>query len=419
MNVDDIKGKTIALAASGGLDSCTVTRWLTDRDVKVLSITADIGQPDETDIEDIKRRMIASGAIEAILIDLKEELAETAVTMLIAGTRYEGGYWNTTGIARHVTTRGLLQEMKKRHVQVLVHGCTGRGNDQVRFQLVANMLDPKVSVYAPWRDDAFLEHFGGRREMIAFCEARGLPITATQDKPYSTDSNFLGLTHEAGKLEHLDVAADFIEPGMGVFPKDAPDRQESFTVRLEKGYPVEVNGESVDALHALLKANEMGGRNGIGIGIHTVENRFVGIKSRGVYESPGLSLLWECYELILQQILDRRARRFYDRISNALAEQIYQGYYYDLASQMMRQSLQPIAHLLTGTVTVKLYKGKVTFESSEGVPHSLYSEETASMEAVGDYDHRDSEGFLNVLGVGARAGHFSGQIEPSLLEGLV
>ncbi len=419
MNVDDIKGKTIALASSGGLDSCTVTRWLTDQDVKVLSIAADIGQPDETNIEDVKTRMMASGAIDAVLVDLKEELAETAVTLLIAGARYEGGYWNTTGIARHVTTHGLLREMKNHNVDVLAHGATGRGNDQVRFQLVANMLDPKVGVYAPWRDDAFLAHFGGRREMIAYCEAKGIPITATQDKPYSTDANFLGLTHEAGKLEYLDVASDFIDPGMGVFPKDAPDVEELFTVRLEKGRPVEVNGESIDALNALLKANEIGGRNGIGIGIHAVENRFVGIKSRGVYESPGLSLLWECYELILQQVLDRRARRFYDRNSLALAEQIYQGYYYDLASQMMCQSLQPVANLLSGTVSVRLYKGTVTFASSENVPHSLYSEETASMEAIGDYDHRDSEGFVNVLGVGARADHTSGQIEPSLLKGLI
>jgi len=418
MKLDDLKGKTIALAASGGLDSCTVTRWLTDNDVKVLSITADIGQPDEKNIEDIQSRMVASGAIDAVLVDVKEDLAEEAVTMLVAGARYEGGYWNTTGIARHVTTRGLLKEMKNHGVDVLAHGATGRGNDQVRFQLVANMLDPEVDVYAPWRDDAFLGHFGGRREMIAFCEAREIPITATQDKPYSTDANLLGLTHEAGKLESLEVAADFIDPGMGVFPKDAPDQEETFSVRIEKGVPVEVNGEPVDALNALLKANEIGGRNGIGIGIHTVENRFVGIKSRGVYESPGLSLLWECYELILQQVLDRRARRQYDQISAALAEQIYQGYYYDLASQMMRQSLVPVASLLTGTMTVKLYKGTVTFDSSEKVPHSLYSEETASMEAIGDYDHRDSEGFLNVLSVGAKADHSSGQIESRLLEGL-
>lgn len=418
MTVDDIKGKTIALASSGGLDSCTIARWLADHNVKVLSISADIGQPDEKNIDDIKTRMLAAGAYDAILVDLKEELAEAAVTMLIANARYEGGYWNTTGIARYVTTRGLLEEMKKHGIDVLAHGATGRGNDQVRFHLAAAMLDPKVSVYAPWRDDACLEQFGGRKEMIAYCQAREIPITATQDKPYSTDANLLGLTHEAGKLEYLDVAADEIDPGMGVFPKDAPDKQELFTVRLEKGRPVEINGESVDALQALMTANEIGGRNGVGIGIHTVENRFVGIKSRGVYESPGLSLLGECYELILQQILDRRARNMYDSLSGALAEQIYQGYYYDLASQMMRQALQPVADLMTGTVSVKLYKGTVTFASSEGVDHSLYSEETASMEAIGDFDHRDSEGFLQVLGVSSRANHKAGQIEKSLLKGL-
>jgi argininosuccinate synthase len=275
-----------------------------------------------------------------------------------------------------------------------------------------------VQVYAPWRDDAFLEHFGGRREMIAFCQAKGLPIRATQDKPYSTDANLLGLTHEAGKLEHLDVAADFIEAEMGAFPKQAPDEAESFSVELERGLPVRVNGESVDPTQALVNANEIGGRHGVGIGIHTVENRFVGIKSRGVYESPGMSLLGACYELLLQQVLDRRARRFYDSVSAALAEQIYQGYYYDLGSLMMRRSLAPVVELLTGSVSVSVYKGTVIYQSSGGVTHSLYSPELSSMEAIGDYDHRDSEGFLNVLSVGAKANHAARLIEGRLLEGI-
>jgi argininosuccinate synthase len=418
MTVSDLRGKTVALASSGGLDSCTVTKWLVDRGVDVVSLTADIGQPDEVDIEDIRTRMLACGAQEAVLIDLKADLAETAIAMLIGQARYEGGYWNTTGIARHVTTRGLLREMSRRGIDVLAHGATGRGNDQVRFQLVANMLKPTVTVYAPWRDSAFLDRFGGRKEMIDFCNAHNLPITATYEKPYSTDANFLGLTHEAGKLESLDVAADFIEPGMGVFPAQAPDVSEEFTVRLEEGRPVQINGRDVDAVTAILEANEVGGRNGVGIGIHTVENRFVGIKSRGVYESPGLCLLSVCYEFLLQQVLDRRARRFYDSISADLAEQIYQGYYYDLATQMMQGALLPVAKLLTGTVTVAAYKGTVLFKSSQDVPHSLYSEETASMEDVGDYDHRDSEGFLNVLGVSAKAEHAAGQISQELLEDL-
>ena len=227
MTITDLHGQKVALASSGGLDSCTVTKWLVDRGVDVVSLTADIGQPDETDIDDIRKRMLACGAEEAVLIDLKAELAETAIAMLIGQARYEGGYWNTTGIARHVTTRGLLEEMKQRDINVLAHGATGRGNDQVRFQLVANMLDPRITVYAPWRDHAFLDMFGGRKEMIDFCNGYNLPITATYEKPYSTDANFLGLTHEAGKLEYLDVAADFIEPGMGVFPALAPDKAEN------------------------------------------------------------------------------------------------------------------------------------------------------------------------------------------------
>jgi len=417
MTVNEIRGKTVALAASGGLDSCTVTRWLVDEGVDVVSVTADIGQPDEEDIEDIRQRMLACGAREAVLVDLKADLAEAALAMLVAGARYEGGYWNTTGIARHVTTRGILREMSARGICVLGHGATGRGNDQVRFQLVANMLNPNVQVYAPWRDDAFLEHFGGRREMIAYCQARGLPVTATQDKPYSTDANLLGLTHEAGRLEYLDVGADFVDPGMGVLPRRAPDSPEAFTITLESGRPVRIGGEDVDAVEAILRANEVGGRNGVGIGIHTVENRFVGIKSRGVYESPGMCLLSACYEFLLQQVLDRRARRLYDTLSSALAEQIYQGYYYDLASQMMRGALAPVLNLLSGTVTVEAYKGTVLYKSSEGTVHSLYSAETASMEAIGDYDHRDSEGFLNVLGVGAKAVHSSGMMEPDVLKG--
>lgn len=409
MTVHELKEKTIALAASGGLDSCTICRWLTDQGVTVIAVTADIGQPDETEINDVKKRMLACGAKEAVVVDLKRELAEEAVTLLIAGARYEGGYWNTTGIARHVTTRGILREMAARGIPVMAHGATGRGNDQVRFQLVANMIDPSVRVYAPWRDDAFLEYFGGRREMIAFCQARSLPVKATQEKPYSTDANLLGLTHEAGRLEYLDVGADFIEPGMGVFPQDAPDHPEPFTVALEEGRPASVNGEPVDALQALMKANDVGGRHGVGIGIHTVENRFVGIKSRGVYESPGLSLLASCYEFLLQQILDRRTRRLYETLSSGLAEQIYQGCYYDLASQMTKGALERLRPHLTGSVTVLVYKGSVLFQASEGVSSSLYAPERSSMEAVGDYDHRDSEGFLNVLGVGAKAQHASGQ----------
>ena len=409
MTVDQLKGKTVGAAVSGGLDSCTITRWLVDNGVNVVCFTADLGQPDEENMDEICERMLACGAQEAVIIDAKDELAMAGIKVIQSQAKYEGGYWNTTGIARHITVEALLPEMERRDISILSHGCTGRGNDQVRFQIATNMLNPNFEVYAPWRDPAFLEQFGGRKEMIDFCNAHGLPIRATHEKPYSTDANMLGLTHEAGRLESLKTPAGFITPGMGAHPKDAPDDVEHFTVTFDRGIPLEVNGSPVIPFQALTEANRIAGRNGVGIGIHTVENRFVGIKSRGVYESPGMELLGQCYDFLLQLILDRRARRVFDRVSVDVAEQIYQGYWFDTATQSMLASIEPFTRMASGDITVALYKGNIAFHSAGGVIHSLYSEETSSMEAIGDFNHADSEGFLSVLGVSAKALSAAGQ----------
>ena len=409
MNMDQLKGKTVGAALSGGLDSCTITRWLADNGVQVVSFTADLGQPDESNMEDIRERLLACGAEEAVIVDAKEELAEAGIKMVQAQAKYEGGYWNTTGIARHITVRTLLPEMEKREIRILAHGSTGRGNDQVRFQLATNMLNPNFAVYAPWRDSLFLQTFGGRKEMIDFCNSRNLPIKASHETPYSTDANLLGLTHEAGKLESLRTPADSIVPGMGVHPKDAPDEAEQFTVVFEKGVPTKINGAPVTPLQAFAAANEIGGRNGVGIGIHAVENRFVGIKSRGVYESPGMELLGRCYEFLLQLVLDRRARRTLENVSAAIGEQIYQGYWFDPATQSLLASIGCFTRLVSGEISVALYKGNVTFHAAGSAPNSLYSEETSSMEAIGDFDHSDSEGFVAVLGVSAKALSKTGQ----------
>ena len=411
MTVDQLKGKTVGAAVSGGLDSCTITRWLVDNGVNVVCFTADLGQPDEENMGEICERMLACGAQEAVIVDAKDELAMAGIKVIQSQAKYEGGYWNTTGIARHITVEALLPEMEKRGINILSHGCTGRGNDQVRFQIATNMLNPNFEVYAPWRDPAFLEHFGGRKEMIDFCNAHGLPIRASHEKPYSTDANMLGLTHEAGRLESLKTPAGFITPGMGVHPKDAPDDVEHFTVTFDRGIPLEVNGSPVIPFQALAEANRIAGRNGVGIGIHTVENRFVGIKSRGVYESPGMELLGRCYEFLLQLILDRRSRRVFEQVSVVVAEQIYQGYWFDTATQSMLASIEPFTRMASGDITVALYKGNIAFHSAGGVIHSLYSEETSSMEAIGDFNHADSEGFLAVLGVSAKALSAAGQTE--------
>ncbi len=408
----DLKGQTVAFAASGGLDSCTVTKWLSEHGVNVVAFTADIAQPDETDFSEIERRMRLSGATDYVGIQLHDMIAESGIEVIQFQARYEGDYWNTTGIGRHVIVAGMIPEMAKRGIKVLGHGATGRGNDQVRFQLCTNMLDPTVSVYAPWRDEAFLSQFRGRTEMIDYCEKHKLPIKASKSAPYSTDANLLGLTHEAGQLEHLTVGPWFVTPGMGVKPEQAPDKVEEISVTFEAGRPTAINGKAVSAFQAIKTANEIGGRNAVGICSHLVENRFVGIKSRGVYEAPGMEILGTAFKYLLQLVLDRRSRELYDAISPFVAKQIYQGYGFDLATHMARETIKPVLALMNGTIGLKLYKGTITFASAVDVPHQMYSESNASMEAIGEFNHADSEGFLRVLQVSARALAANGQVTP-------
>jgi argininosuccinate synthase len=409
MNVSDLKGQTIAFAASGGLDSCTITHWLTEHGVKVVSFTADLAQPDETDFGAIETRMRACGAVDFVGMPLQKEMAELGIEGIQTQACYESRYWSTTPFGRQVTTSGIVAAMKQRGLTIVGHGATGRGNDQVRFQLITNMLEPSFKVYAPWRDEAFLSRFGGRMQMIDYCEQHGLPIKASREKSYSTDANLLGLTHESGALESLQTPAHFVAPEMGVYPEQAPDKAEEFTVRFEKGWPVSINGKPVDALKALTIANAIGGKHGIGIGLHLVENRFVGIKSRGVYEAPGMELLGTCYGLLLQLVLDRRARELFDQLSATISKQLYQGYWNDLATRMARKAVAEITALATGTIKVSLYKGVIAYVASDDAPHSLFTND-GSMEDEGNFDHKDSEGFLGVLGVHARGIAKAGQI---------
>jgi argininosuccinate synthase len=410
MNAQELIGKTVAFAGSGGLDSCTITRWLTNQGVNVVCFTADLGQPDEEDMSAVRDRMLQAGAKDFVLLPVQAEIAEAGLQVVQAQACYEGRYWNTTGIARCVLTKAMILAMKERGLTIFSHGATGRGNDQVRFQLITNMLAPDFEVYAPWRDESFLARFPGRSEMIDFCQESGLTVSATKEKPYSTDANLLGLTHESGKLEELTTPAQFVTPIMGCYPSQAPDVTEQVTLSFDKGRPVKVNGQSVSLVEALQQLNAIGGKLGIGMGTHLVENRFVGIKSRGVYESPGVEILGTSYALLLQLILDRRAREFYDQLSLLVAKQIYQGYWFDLTSQMAMNAVQHIASLATGDITVSLYKGNISFVAANHTPHSLYSEENASMEGIGSYNHADSEGLLRVFGVSARVLATSGQV---------
>ena len=281
MNIADLKGQKVMLAASGGLDSCTITHWLQSQGLEVVAYTADLGQPDEERIEDIRSRMQACGAAEMILDDRREAICQAGIQLVQAQARYEGGYWNTTGIARHVTVAGMLPHMQERGIQIMAHGATGAATTKSASNWRRRCSRHTSRCTLPGATRISCKTFGGRSEMIAYCQGHGLPITATQDKPYSTDANILGLTHEAGQLEDLQTPASLTEPGMGCFPQQAPDAAEVFTVRFEAGTPVAINGHAVAPVEAIEQSNAIAGRHGVGIGLHAVENRFVGIKSRG------------------------------------------------------------------------------------------------------------------------------------------
>ncbi|MFL2803420.1 MAG: argininosuccinate synthase [Dehalococcoidia bacterium] len=392
-------------AVSGGLDSCTVAHWLSAKDVDVHCFTVDLGQPDEKKLDDVSTRMLGSGAKSSNILDGKNDLAEAGLKVIQSQARYEGGYWNTTGIARPVTVQQILPEMKKQNIDVLFHGATGRGNDQVRFQLASNMINPNVKVYAPWRDQEFLQQFPGRQQMLDYCEINSIPIKPSKESRYSTDANFLGLTHEAGDLENISISPDFVETIMGEWPWNAKENPDYVTIKWDKGVPVEINGTQLSLVDAFTTANKIAGDHGVGIGTHVIENRFVGIKSRGIYESPGMELLGQSYEFLLQFILDRRSRELFSDLSSTISRQIYQGYWLDLSTSMSLKSLDLITQFATGTIQVKLYKGGVYFDSADdslnSMPHSLYTND-GSMEDEGGYDHSDAEGFLNVLGVSAK-----------------
>ena len=408
MNWRELKenGHTVlAGAVSGGLDSCTVSHWLTAKGFDVRCYTVDLAQPDEESLDAVAQRMVACGASSAELVDGREALAEAGLKVLQSQARYEGGYWNTTGIARPITVRAILPRIESEGAGVLFHGATGRGNDQVRFQLAANTLAPGLDVYAPWRDQEFVEEFPGRRQMVEYCLANDLPIKPPGEATYSTDANFLGLTHEAGDLEDVGKPPGFVEPGMGVWPWDAPSTPEVAAVRWEAGVPVALNGREMGLFDIFEEANRVAGAHGVGIGSHVVENRFVGVKSRGIYEAPGMELLGRTHEYLLQFVLDRRARQLFDQLSIVISQQIYQGYWLDLATTAALAALEPINRLVTGTIAVRLHRGGVYFETAEdtpeAMPHSLYTDDS-SMEAMGTYDHADAEGFLKVLGISAK-----------------
>jgi len=408
LSIHDLKNEKLGACVSGGLDSKTIAMRLREEGCEVLCFTADLAQPDETDIQDVARKMAPCG-VETIIVDLKKEMAEACFDTIRALATYDGGYWNSTGVARAVTVRGLVQEMRQRGVTTLVHGATGRGNDQMRFERYTNVFAPEMKVYAPWRDAALLTQFPGRRQMADYLGAHGIEAFPGGKKRYSTDANLAGLSHEAEDLESLETAMTIVEPKMGVWPAQAPDKVEEVEVVYKKARPVAINGKALDAVALMQAANEIGGRNGVGLR-HALENRIIGTKSRGVYEAPGMELLGSCLKFIYQATMDRRATTLFNVLSRLVAEQAYDGRLYDPVTQAANAGIDVFAQHASGKVKVGLYKGNILFHALTGVAASLYHEADSSMEESAGLNPVSSQGFAEIQSVEARAMARAGQI---------
>jgi len=398
----------LVLAYSGGLDTSVILGWLIDEGYDVHAVYVDLGQPCE-DREAILDKAKKIGAKSSRIVDARQELCQDfAFPVLQWQAKYEGLYLLGTSIAQPLISKVCLQVARELGATVYAHGATGKGNDQCRFQLAAEALNPGVRILAPWRMERFRKLFPGRTEMIAYCDQRQIPVKASVSKPYSSDENCLHISYEAGKLEDPAInGVDTVEFGMTVTPQSAPDRVETVNIGFEAGLPTRLNGQHKTALEMVTELNTIAGRNGVGQ-IDMIENRFVGMKSRGVYEAPGMTTLYFAHRVLEQLTLDRDLVHLRDRLAPEVAEMVYYGFWYcpkmDALLAFIRESQRPV----NGEVTLGLYKGNLIVHGRSS-PNSLYDEAIATMEAGGSYNQTDAEGFLRIMGL---PGRVQGRVTP-------
>jgi len=393
----------IVLAYSGGLDTSVLLSWIKEKySAEVIAFCADIGQEEET--KGLRPKARKTGASAVYIDDLREEFATDFIfPMMQAGAIYEGQYFLGTSIARPLIAKRMVEIARKHRAQAIAHGATGKGNDQVRFELAAAALAPDLEVIAPWRDEDFRNQFPGRKEMIDYCVAKKSPVEASMKKPYSMDRNLLHISFEAGMLEDpwLDASAPKYK-GMyklSVSPEDAPNKPEYVTVDFEKGNCIAVNGRAMSPLKVMQALNRLGGKHGIGR-VDMVENRFVGMKSRGVYETPGGAILHAAHRMMESITMDREVMHIRDSLIPKYSELVYNGFWYAPEREALQALVTESQQNVTGTVRVKLYKGNVIAAGLKS-PVSLYNPDIATMEAdpTDAYNQDDATGFIRLNGL--------------------
>ncbi|MDP2816833.1 MAG: argininosuccinate synthase [Polaromonas sp.] len=384
-------GQKVGIAFSGGLDTSAALHWMKLKGAIPYAYTANLGQPDEPDYEDIPRKAMQYGAEKARLIDCRKQLAAEGIAALQCGAFHISTagvtYFNTTPLGRAVTGTMLVSSMKQDDVNIWGDGSTYKGNDIERFYRYGLLTNPDLKIYKPWLDQLFIDELGGRAEMSAFMTAAGFGYKMSAEKAYSTDSNMLGATHEAKDLEHLSSGMKIVQPIMGVaFWKDEVEvRREEVTVRFEEGRPVALNGKTCDSLvDLILQANRIGGRHGLGMS-DQIENRIIEAKSRGIYEAPGLALLFIAYERLITGIHNEDTIEQYRMNGLRLGRLLYQGRWFDPQAIMLRETAQRwVARAITGEVTLELRRGNDYSILNTESPNLTYAPERLSMEKVED-----------------------------------
>lgn len=381
----------IVLAYSGGLDTSAMLLWLKETyDCEVICYTADVGQGEELD--GLEEKALKTGASKLYTEDLREEFVKDFVwTAVKANALYEGVYLLGTSLARPVIAKRQIEIAQKEGADAVAHGATGKGNDQVRFELTYYALQPDIKVVAPWRH----WEFKGRADLITYCKKHGIEVSATTEKPYSMDRNLMHVSYEGGILEDPWTAPPEDIFLMTKSPEDAEDKAEEITISFEKGEPTAINGEKYGAVDMLAKLNHIGGKHGIGR-VDLVENRFVGMKSRGVYETPGVKILHDAHRALESITLDREVVRLRDSLGVKFAESIYYGFWFSPEFELMKNLINDSQVTVSGDVRLKLYKGNITICGRRS-PNSLYKERVVTFEDdAGAYDQLDAEGFIKL-----------------------
>ena len=385
--------KKVVLAYSGGLDTSIIIPWLKENyDVEVICMAADLGQGEE--LEPLNEKAIKTGASKIYIEDLKAEFVKDYVfPVLRSGCLYEGKYLLGTSCARPLIAKKLVEIAKKEGADCIAHGATGKGNDQVRFELGIKALAPNVKVIAPWR----IWDIKSREQEIDYAEARGIEVPVAKKRPYSMDRNVLHLSHEGADLE--DPANEPMSDLLLICtrPEDAPNTPEYVEITFEKGNPIAINGEKMEPLELLEKANELAAKHGIGV-VDMVENRLVGMKSRGVYETPGGTLLHEAHKCLEELTLDRDTAAYKEIIGVKYAQLVYDGLWFTPLKEALDAFIDKTQETCTGVVKMKMYKGNCTIAGMTS-PYSLYNEEFVTFGEDEVYNQADAEGFINLFGL--------------------